>query len=105
MSGFSLISTTRRIRSERKISLSVDLKASTNQWGRASINPTVSVKRAFLPPRSRARVMGTSVVKSISFASTLSFTIALKRVLFPALVYPAREINEKPFLCLKARRD
>ncbi len=102
-------SITCKIRSDSMESSRVEEKAAINSGGRSRINPMVSFTRNSYPLQASS---GTntfptdvpSVAKSLSSASTPLWVRAVKRVDFPALVYPTIPAVGSPcrflrFLC------
>ena len=83
-------SMTSRSRSARSTSSSVARKASTSWCGNLWMKPTVSVRTAWAPLGSFSRrLVGSSVAKSLSSASTSVLPTRLfSSVDLPALVYP-----------------
>ena len=82
-------SQTLRIKSASTASSSVEWKACTSWCGRRLTSPTVSISITLRPSgRLSAREVGSSVAKSISFASTPASVKVLSRVDLPTLVYP-----------------
>ncbi len=87
-------------KSECNNSSNVDLNASIIYAGSLLINPTVSEINAVCRFIVTRLIVVESVVKSSSFSSCLSPVRKLNKVVFPAEVYPAREIILKPRRCL-----
>ena len=86
LSGWAM-SRTCRIRSASSTSSSVARKAATSWCGRSEMKPTVSDRMTRRPPgSSTARIVGSSVAKSMSFASTAAPVSRLNSVDLPALV-------------------
>ncbi len=82
-----LMSRTCTIRSASSTSSSVARKAATNCVGRSLMKPTVSDKITSVPSgRLTARIVGSSVAKSMSLAITSAPVRWLNSVDFPALV-------------------
>ena len=85
------------------VSSSVEWNASMSEIGRRSMKPTVSVRRNLRFENSTIRVVVESVVNSDLSTRTVSVVNELNRVLLPALVYPASEIERKPSSCRRSR--
>ena len=67
------------------------MKASIRLCGRFDINPTVSVRRIPFPSlRFKRLVRGSNVAKSLFSTKASAFVSALRRLDFPAFVYPIR---------------
>ena len=82
-----LMSRTCTIRSAASTSSSVARKAATSSVGRSLMNPTVSDRITSSPLASfTARIVGSSVAKSMSLAITSAPVSRLNSVDFPALV-------------------
>ena len=63
----------------------------------------MSVSRNLLPDNSIIRVVVESVVNNPLSTRTFSSVRALNSELFPAFVYPAKEMDEKPNSALLSR--
>jgi len=84
-------------RSAFTVSSRVALKDATSWWGRFLTNPTVSLSRTSTPLAGVHFLVRVSrVEKSRSSTSTPASVRVFKRVLFPALVYPTRQILKSP---------
>src|SRR5258708_6404031 len=98
-------STTWTSRSASATSSSVARKAATSVVGNRCTKPTVSVSKNSCPPASRMRrVVGSSVAKSLSSASTPDPASAFSSVDLPALVYPTRATTGAPTFLHRERR-